>query len=115
MDLKWQSKGAATYELQERYSEQREEHGLSQTRYTGPDSSSVRSGLQEGWHAFQVRAIEKDGTRSEWSETLYLKVTYMDRGRLQLLLLLGGLVVLSTIAAILHGHLSHRNRKEANG
>lgn len=113
VDLKWHTDGAEAYELTQQSSAQRIKYGLSEVRYHGPDASSVRTGLNEGWHLFKVRAIAEDGSISEWSEPLELKVTYMNAGRLRVLLILGGIVVLSTAGAIVHGHLSHRKRKEA--
>ncbi len=107
-DLAWEAAGAATFEL--------EESGASQDfspRYQGPDPASIRSGLAAGVHRFRVRGIDSEGEAGPWSEDLAVEVTYMEAGRLRLLLILGGTVVLATIGTILHGHFSHKKREAA--
>lgn len=103
VDLKWSEENSATYQLEESI-----DGGDFKLRYEGPDLSSVRTGLAAGDHVFRVRAIDPSGAAGTWSEVLRLKVGYMDASRLRLLLLTGGIVVLATIAAIIHGHLTHR-------
>ncbi len=75
----------------------------AQTRYAGADAGSVLTGLPEGVHHFRVRAVGPAGTTGPWSEALAVDVTFMARGKLFLLLGLGGVVVLMTIGAILFG------------
>jgi len=77
-------------------------------RYTGRDVSSVLSGLAEGDHYFRIGV--KDG--GKWSAPVKVKVEFFPRDRLVLLLVLGGVVVLSTIGAILVGYAKTKNRKE---
>ena len=78
-------------------------------RYTGRDVSSVLSGLAEGDHYFRVGS--KDG--GKWSAPVKVTVEFFPRDRLVLLLVLGGVVVLSTIGAILVGYAKTKNRKES--
>ncbi|MFC7339486.1 hypothetical protein ACFQY0_20000 [Haloferula chungangensis] len=80
-----------------------------QSRYEGPDRSSVRTGMAEGLHEFRVLDLSKN----LYSETLSVEVRYMDAGRVRLLLISGGIVVLATIIAILHGHLNHGKERDA--
>lgn len=103
VDLKWSAESSATYQLEESIGD-----GDFKLRYEGPDLSSVRTGLAAGDHVFRVRAIDPTGAAGTWSNVLRLKVDYMDASRLRLLLLTGAIVVLATIAAIIHGHLAHR-------
>lgn len=110
VDLKWghlasNSKGA-TYELQAR------KRGAEfVTRYVGTDQSSVLTGLAEGVHEFRVGWHMAEGETSTWSEPLILKVQYMDAAKVRWLLILGGLVVVATVIAILHGHFTHRGKE----
>lgn len=78
-------------------------------RYTGRDVSSVLSGLSEGGHYFRIGS--KDGRR--WSAPVKVNVAFFPRDRLVLLLVLGGIVVLSTIGAILVGYAKTKNREES--
>lgn len=109
VDLKWMDDSAASYQLEERSPSS---DGNYKLRYEGPDISSVRSGMAEGTHVFRVRIIDSNGEPGPWSQPLTVEVKFMDAGRVRLLLILGGIVVIATVIAILHGHLSHR-RKEA--
>lgn len=105
VDLSWTSTEATSFELQESTPTS---EGAFLPRYAGVDPSTVRTGLAEGLHGFRVRALDATGEPSAWSETLAVEVIYMDRGKVRLLLILGAVVVLSTIAVILHGHFTHR-------
>jgi hypothetical protein len=102
VDLKW-SGDLTTYEL-----EAATPGDLFEPRYLGADLSSVRTGLEEGVHRFRVRGINAEGDAGPWSNVLSVEVSYMESGRVRLLLGLGGFVVLATILAILHGHFTHR-------
>lgn len=106
VDLKWSAvPDAASFELEESVPGAGDEF---HPRYTGPDLSSVRTGLAAGSHRFRVRAVSSNGETGAWSEPLGIEVEYMPQNRLRLLLMLGGAVVLATITAILHGHFSTR-------
>jgi hypothetical protein len=78
------------------------------TRYTGSDPGSVLTGLSEGDHFFRLRLHPASGPPGPWSEPLTVRVSFMDRGRLTLLLTLGGTVVALTVGAILTGHFRTR-------
>jgi hypothetical protein len=108
ISLKWNTvETAASFELAE------EIPGIPKvfhTRYSGNDLSSVRTGLAGGTHRFRVRALDASGKPGDWSGPLVVNVEYMRRERLVLLLALGSGVALATIAAILHGHFTHRKK-----
>lgn len=104
-ELAWIGKNAKSFTLEENLTD---EPGGFKIRYQGTDLASVRSGLAPGVHHFRVRA--DDGP---WSDTLTVQVAYMEEARLHLLLALGGIVVLATVIAILHGHLTHSRRGDA--
>lgn len=69
-------------------------------RYTGPDTTSILTGLPEGVHFFRI-GMEPDG---RWSTPVEVEVSYVGKGILMLLLGLGFLVVVLTVGAILRGH-----------
>jgi hypothetical protein len=108
VDLAWSADGAARYQLEEATPEDGE---TFESRYTGPDASTVRTGLSEGLHRFRVRGLDTDGEPGPWSETLAIQVSYMDRGKVRLLLVLGAVVVVSTIVTILFGHFSQQRHR----
>ncbi len=108
MDLQWDADDATSFELEER-----KPPGDFESRYQGAGRASIRSGLAAGIHQFRVRAIDSSGAVGPWSGDLAVNVTYMEKRRLRMLLILGGLVVLATIGAIVHGHFSH-HRKGVN-
>ncbi|WP_193214631.1 fibronectin type III domain-containing protein [Luteolibacter marinus] len=81
---------------------------LADARYEGPDTASVLSGFREGDYHFRVRAITPAGEAGPWSDTLTLRVHFMDRRTLFLLLGTGFTVAALTIGAIVHGFLAHR-------
>ena len=108
VDLRWEGADGATFELQQRTPR----HDF-ETRYRGQDQASIRSGLLSGVHDFRVREIDSAGVAGPWSGILTVAVVYIEGGRLKLLLVLGGLVVLATIGAIVHGHFSHHRREGA--
>lgn len=103
VDLGWIHSEANLFEL-----EHQGPGAKPQVRYRGPDASSVRSGLAEGRHQFRVRTTTKDGNAGPWSPPLALQVAYMNPARVRLLLILGALVVISTVVVILHGHFTHK-------
>jgi len=94
--LAWSSSEGGDLTLQQSSS-----RGFDQpvTRYRGSDRSSVINGLAEGTHFFRVGRVET-GT---WSPPLEVKVQFFPGDRLVLLLLLGAMVVVSTIVAIIGG------------
>ena len=110
IDLKWVLRGAKTYELVAASPDDPEHY---QNRYHGTDRSSVLTGMRDGMYRFKVRGINADGTPGEWSEPLQVEVAYMPASNVRLLLILGGLVVLMTVGAILHGYLTHRGKEAA--
>ncbi len=77
-------------------------------RYEGPDPASVLTGLREGQYHFRVRAIDSEDQPGAWSEPLVLHVEFMAPGQLAFLLVVGGVVACSTIAAIITGFLKNR-------
>lgn len=96
-----------TIELQQA-SEPAFQHPLS--RYTGSDPGSVITGLPEGQHYFRLRQVNTPAPSGPWSAPLEVRVEFMDRGHLILLLSLGAIVVLLTVGTIITGH--YRTRRE---
>ena len=76
------------------------------TRYRGPDRGSVLTGLPEGIHYFRLGIEGSD----EWSPPLKVEVKFFDRSALFLLLVIGGVVVCSTVGTIVFGHLQTRDK-----
>ncbi|MDX1679091.1 MAG: hypothetical protein R3242_00035 [Akkermansiaceae bacterium] len=107
IDLRWTTKHNGPFLLQ---ATQPSSPDTFERRYEGMDQSSVVTGLAEGTHRFRVRIQDVDGEPGPWSEVLVAEVKYMPRSQIRLLLILGGLVVLITVSAIAHGHLSHKHR-----
>ncbi|WP_411846908.1 hypothetical protein AAFN60_05250 [Roseibacillus persicicus] len=64
--------------------------------------------MAEGNHRFRVQTAGS----SVWSAPAQVTSHYMAREKVNLLLLLGGLVVLATGAAIVHGHLTSRSEPD---
>ena len=75
------------------------------SRYSGPDTASVLSGLREGDYYFRVRATSPAGEPGPWSDTLSLSVQFMDRNTLFALLGTGFVVASLTMGAIVTGFL----------
>jgi hypothetical protein len=78
------------------------------TRYQGDDPASVITGLAEGTHFFRLRETGGDG----WSPPLQVEVEFFPRARLFVLLGAGAVVVVSTVAAIVIGHLRTAGKGE---
>ncbi len=102
--LKWEHPSGTEVEVQ-----QSEEVTFAKatTRYKGGDPASVITGLPEGSHFFRIRQV--DGA---WSPPLEVRVEFFPRPKLFLLLGIGGVVVVATIATIVLGALKSR-REEA--
>jgi len=71
-------------------------------RYRGPQQASVLTGLAEGDYYFRIRTVREDGT-SAWSDPVHLRVEYMDRRQLVVLLVTGFAMVAATAVAVIHG------------
>jgi hypothetical protein len=89
------------YELQQ--AETRDFAGAV-TRYRGPDRTSVLTGLREGVHFFRVRRV--GGT--DWSPPLTVRVKFIGRSRMLLLLGTGFVVAALTAGTIIVGPLKPR-------
>lgn len=72
--------------------------------YRGPQTASVVTGLREGEYYFRIRHAGE----TEWSPALAVRVEYISRERLFVLLSLGGVVVVATIGAIFAGYRLNR-------
>jgi hypothetical protein len=107
IDLEWSLEDApeATFELEQTGDLP---EGARRIRYRGRDTASVVTGLDEGDYRFRVRALDPDGTAGDWSEPVVLRVEFMERRTLFLLLGTGALVVTLTIGAIVRGFLETR-------
>lgn len=71
------------------------------TRYTGPDLGSVLTGFNEGEYHFRVRTMEPAG---EWSEPVSVKIEYIGKSTVILLLGIGVTVFLATISTLVACH-----------
>lgn len=76
--------------------------------HRGPETSYFASGLADGTTWFRVRGVGNDGVPGAWSEPVRVEVTFPSAGRVRLLLAIGGVVFLATVAAILVGHRNAR-------
>ena len=76
----------------------------AETRFQGTDVESYVSGLSEGTHYFRVRSGS-----GEWSAPIEVTVTFIDRGKLFLLLGIGFVVAAATAGAIISGYFKHRH------
>lgn len=107
VDLVWSldTDDPATFELEQSGGpDAREPH----VRYRGGDRESVITGLREGDYRFRIRAIDAAGDAGAWSEPLELRVRYLGRGWLFLLLGTGATVAALTVGTIVHGFLRNR-------
>lgn len=73
--------------------------------YSGLDERTFLSGLAEGTYFFRVRALDAESRPGEWSEVLAIKVDYVDRWKVNLLMLIGLLCLLATVVIIVRGSL----------
>lgn len=76
-------------------------------RYEGPDRAAFVSGLHEGVTRYRVRARTSAGEVSGWSQVLEVRTTYPPSGRVTLLMIVGGVVFVSTVGAVVVGHVLH--------
>ena len=76
--------------------------------HEGPERSLFVSGLNDGSTYFRVRAIRETGPPGPWSDPLVVEVDYPGRGQVFLLLGVGCLVFLATVAAITTGWIRGR-------
>lgn len=97
VEFSWPNPGSAEVVLQQAADADFESPVI---RYEGKDSASVITGLPEGTHYFRVGTSGSD----TWSDAVEIEVAFVSRGRLYLLLGLGGIVVLATVGAIIGGH-----------
>ena len=73
--------------------------------YEGPDLGTVVTGLAEGDYFFRVReVVSAAAPAEEWSETLTVRVKYPERKMVAMLMALGLVVFIGTVAVILVGH-----------
>lgn len=72
-------------------------------RYRGPDGATFLSGLPEGDFYYRVRLV-RDKSVGPWSAPLDVRVTYVDRGLVWLLMTAGLIAFLATSGALLLGH-----------
>jgi hypothetical protein len=82
-------------------------------RYEGPDSATYISGLPEGMHHYRVRLVSDDET-GPWSESMEIKVEFVSRQLVIILLLLGSIVFLVTVWAIWKGHCQYAGPPASN-
>jgi len=78
--------------------------------YEGSDNGSVITGLEEGEHFFRIGSSE-----GKFSEPLRIRVEFVSRVQLIILLSLGAVVVLATVLAIVLGHLGTRRTEGGGG
>ena len=73
------------------------------TIYTGPDRASLLSGYADGRYFFRARARLADGTLSEWSAPLLVRVAHHPLARAWGFFAVGAIVFLAVLAVILRG------------
>ena len=95
--------------------EQADESNFSnpRVRYEGPDSATYISGLPEGMHHYRVRLVSDDET-GPWSESMEIKVEFVSRQLVIILLLLGSIVFVATVWAIWKGHYQYAGPPASN-
>lgn len=86
----------------------------SQTRYTGPDTSTAVTGLTEGEHFYRVREVFADERTGEWSAPLVVAVKYPAKRAVAILMGLGMFVLLATVATVLRGHVATQSAAGKN-
>ncbi len=101
--LSWSAPEGALVEVQQAADA---EFSEAETRYAGGDPGTVVTGLPEGDHYFRIRRSPDGG----WSPPLRVRVQFVARWKLYLLMGLGGAVACGTVGAILFGHA--RTRRE---
>ena len=76
----------------------------SRVSYRVTDTAKVITGLAEGDHFFRVRAADVGaGVDDGWSNVLRVRVEYMDRRTLVVLLVVGFVVAAMTAGAVIAG------------
>lgn len=88
-------------EVGQSFEVEQEFSGERTIRYSGEDLGTVLTGLPEGDFRFRVRGLEPVG---DWSEPVMVKVKFMERGKVFLLMGLGFVVFFATIGTLLAGH-----------
>lgn len=76
--------------------------------YSGLDERTFLSGLAEGAYFFRVRALDANVAEAhpgEWSEVMAVEVDYVDRWKVNLLMLVGLLCLAVTVGIIVRGSL----------
>ena len=76
--------------------------------YHGTDSSTFISGLTGGTYFFRVRSFNDMVKPLPWSDTIQVNVNYASPKLVTILLLVGVVVLVTTIAAILRGHYRYK-------
>lgn len=85
-------------------------------RYRGADTGSVLTGLPEATHHFRVRALDETGNPAgPWSESVAVTVKFLERGRVILLLVIGGTVFVATLSTLFIGHWRQSRREPEAG
>ena len=78
----------------------------SVTLYTGPDYATFLSGMRDGTYYYRVRLVDGSGRPlSKWSPTINMVVQHHSLFLAYVLLAVGGLVFLLTVAIVVHGSL----------
>jgi len=80
----------------------------ARTRYLGPDRAVFVSGLGEGDAFFRVRPVVADTAPGPWSRTARVQVRYVSRRLVLVLMGVGALLLLATLAVIFGGHRRSR-------
>jgi hypothetical protein len=99
-----------TFELQQ---SRDREFGNHRLRHEGAERALFVSGLRDGRTYFRVRATLDGSPPGPWSDPLVVEVDYPSRDRVVLLLAVGCLVFLATVATIVAGWLRNRRPRPA--
>lgn len=83
----------------------------TRTLYTGPDTSTVITGLPDGQFQFRGRLINQNTSAEAWSEPVTVTVSHHPLSRAALFFLLGAVVFVMTVGLIISGSRRHNSRE----
>ena len=79
----------------------------AKTAYEGTDSSTFISGLAGGTYFFRVRSLGDNDKPLPWSDIIQVNVKYVSPRVVTILLIVGVVVLVTTVTAVIKGHNRH--------